>query len=90
MIGMASREAMRSGLAFNMPLDWYAMIALFVVMLLVFAHIRLALFRRLEVALAAGAWSDAAAAITAIRWEVLINLVIGVFIVVVVRLGGTA
>jgi uncharacterized membrane protein len=90
MIGLASHEATRSGLAFNMPLDWYAMVGLFVVMLLVFTHVRLVLFRRLEAALAAQAWPDAAAAITAIRWEVLLNLVIGVFVVVIVRLGGTA
>jgi uncharacterized membrane protein len=90
MIGMASHEATRSGLAFNMPLDWYVMIALFIVMLLVFAHIRLALFRRLANALAAQAWPDAAKAITAIRLEVVINLMIGIFIVVIVRLGGTA
>jgi uncharacterized membrane protein len=90
MLGLAWREATRSGLAFNMPLDWYTMIVLFFVMLLVFAHVRLALFRRLERALAAQAWPDAAAAIAMIRWEVMINLVIGVFIVVIVRLGGTA
>ncbi|MEO8924469.1 MAG: CopD family protein [Caldimonas sp.] len=90
MVGIASREARRSGLTFNMPLDWYVMIALFIVMLLVFTHIRLALFRRLEAALAVEAWPDAARAITSIRLEVVINLVIGVFIVVIVRLGGTA
>ena len=90
MIGLAGRESARSGLAFNMPLDWYTMIALFFVMLVVLAHIRLSLFRRLDRALAAQAWPDAAAAMAMIRWEVTINLVIGVFIVVIVRLGGTA
>ena len=90
MLGLAWREAGKTGLAFNMPLDWYAMIVLFFVMLAVFAHVRLALFRRVERALAQEAWPDAAAALAAIRWEVTINLVIGVFIVVLVRLGGTA
>ena len=90
MLGLASREAARTGLAFNMPLDWYAMVVLFLVMLLVLAHIRLALFRRLEEALAAQAWPDAAAAMALIRRDVTINLVIGVFIIVIVRLGGTA
>ena len=90
MLGLAWREAAKAGLAFNMPLDWYAMIVLFFVMLAVFAHVRLALFRRVERALQAQAWPDAAAALGAIRWEVTINLVIGVFIVVLVRLGGTA
>jgi uncharacterized membrane protein len=90
MLGFASREAARTGVAFNMPLDWYAMVVLFLVMLLVFAHIRLSLFRRLERALAAQAWAAAAAAMELIRRDVTINLVIGVFIVVIVRLGGTA
>ncbi len=90
MIGIASYAATRTGLAFNMPLDWYAMVALFIVMLLVFAHVRVALFRRLATALAAEAWPDAARAITSIRLEIVINLVLGIFIVVIVRLGGTA
>lgn len=90
MIGLAWSAAARAGLAFNMPLDWYAMVVLFFVMLAVFAHIRLVLFRRLGRALATEAWPSAASAIAAIRWEVMLNLVIGVFIVVIVRLGGTA
>ncbi len=90
MIALAHREAGRTGVAFNMPLDWYAMVVLFFVMLAVFAHIRLVLFDRLGAAVAAQAWPTAAAAIAMIRWEVMLNLVIGVFIVVIVRLGGTA
>lgn len=90
MIFIARSAAVRAGLAFNMPLDWYTMTVLFVVMAAVFAHVRLALFRRLERAVAARRWPDGAAALGAIRWEVTINLVIGVFIVVVMRLGGTA
>ena len=90
MLGIARGAAMRAGLAFNMPLDWYAMVGLFFVMIAVFAHVRLSLFRRLSRAVADRRWPDGAAALSAIRWEVTINLVIGIFIVVVVRLGGTA
>ena len=90
MVLIARSAAVRAGLPFNMPLDWYTMIVLFVVMVAVFAHIRLALFRRLERAVAARLWPDGAAALGAIRWEVTINLVIGVFIVVVMRLGASA
>ncbi len=88
MIGMASHEARRSGLAFNMPLDWYAMAGIFVVMGLVFCHIRLVLFPRLARGVAAESWPLAAAAVGAIRWEVMANLVLGAFVVVMVRLGG--
>ena len=90
MIGLAWSAAARAGIAFNMPLDWYAMVALFFAMLAVFVHIRLTLFRRLAAAVAAARWPDGAAALRAIRWEVTLNLVLGAFIVCIVRLGGTA
>jgi uncharacterized membrane protein len=90
MIVMTWRDRAAAGLAFNMPLDWYAMVALFFVMLAVFLHVRLPLFARVKRALAAEAWPDAGAALGAIRWEVAINLVLGIFVVVVVRLGAAA
>jgi uncharacterized membrane protein len=90
MVGIAWSSAARAGLAFNMPLDWYAMFALFFVMLAVFAHIRVVLFRRLANAVQGAHWADGAAALGSIRWEVTLNLVLGTFIIVFVRLGGTA
>ena len=90
MIGIAWSAAARAGLAFNMPLDWYTMIATFFVMLALFIHVRSVLFRRLDVAVTAAKWPDGAAALAAIRWEVSINLVLGTFVIFFVRLGGTA
>ena len=90
MVALVWRDRAAAGLAFNMPLDWYAMAALFFVMLAIFLHIRLALFRRVVRAVAAEAWADGGAALLAIRWEVAINLVLGIFIVVMVRLGASA
>jgi uncharacterized membrane protein len=90
MIGLAWSAAARAGLAFNMPLDWYVMVALFFVMLAVFVHIRVALLARLARAVTAARWADGAAALGAIRWEIALNLVLGVFVVFAVRLGGTA
>ncbi|HEX2540504.1 MAG TPA: CopD family protein [Caldimonas sp.] len=90
MIAMAWAASRRANLLFNMPLDWYTMIALFIVMVAVFVHIRWVLFRRLEAAVAAQTWPAGAAAAGAIRWEVMLNLVLGIFIVVAVRLGGAA
>ena len=90
MVGIAWSAARRAGLAFNMPLDWYAMIATFFAMLAVFVHIRSVLFRRLDEAVTAAKWPDGAAALAAIRWEVSINLVLGTFVIFFVRLGGTA
>ncbi len=90
MIGMAWSASRRSSLLFNMPLDWYTMIVVFAVMVAVFVHIRWVLFRRLDAAVAARRWPEGAAAAGAIRWEVMVNLVLGVFVVVAVRLGGAA
>jgi uncharacterized membrane protein len=90
MVGIAWSASARAGLAFNMPLDWYTMIGLFFLMLAVFIHIRMVLFARLARAVAAQRWADGAPALGAIRWEVTLNLVIGIFIIVFVRLGGTA
>lgn len=90
MVGIAWSASVRASLAFNMPLDWYSMIALFFVMLAVFLHVRMVLFARLARAVAGQRWAEGAAALGAIRWEVALNLVIGIFIIVVVKLGGTA
>jgi uncharacterized membrane protein len=61
MLGIAWSAAARAGLAFNMPLDWYTMIATFFVMLAVFIHIRNVLFKRLDAAVTAAKWPDGAA-----------------------------
>ena len=90
MVALAWSAATRTGLRFNMPLDWYTMIAFFFVMLAVFVHIRSVLFRRLDAAVREQRWADGALALGAIRWDVSINLVLGAIITVFVRLGGTA
>jgi uncharacterized membrane protein len=90
MVGIAWSAASRAGLAFNMPLDWYAMVAIFFVMLAIFIHIGSVLFRRLDAAVTASRWADGSAALAAVRWEVSINLVLGTFVIFFVRLGGTA
>jgi uncharacterized membrane protein len=90
MVALAWSTAARAGLRFNMPLDWYTMIGVFFVMLAVFMHLRGVLLRRLDEAVRAGRWADGAAALDAIRWEISLNLVLGAFVIVFVRLGGTA
>ena len=90
MIAMAWAAARRANLMFNMPLDWYTMIGVFVAMVVVFVHVRWILFRRLAAAVQAQRWAEGAAAAGAIRWEVMINLVLGIFVVAAVRLGSAA
>ena len=90
MTALAWSSATRAGLAFNVPLDWMVMAAVFAAMLAVFLHVRLALYPRVARALATQSWQPGAVVLGRIRAEVLVNLVLGVFVVVVVRLGGGA
>ena len=90
MIGLARGGAVRSGLAFNMPLDWYVMVVTFFVMLAIYAHIAMRLLPRLSAAVEGASWPAGAAVLAGIRVEVLLNLVLGVFVIVVAELGRSA
>jgi uncharacterized membrane protein len=79
------RAADKVGVGMNLPLDWYAMAVLGLVMIAIFAYARFVLLRRLDRAVAAQAWPDGAAALTVIARAVRINLAIGFVIIVVTR-----
>lgn len=64
------------------PPGWPAMLALGVVMALVFAYIRLALFARLQRSVAASAWPAAAQSLRGIRQLVAFNLALGTLAIV--------
>lgn len=81
MIGRAAKDTVQAGLAFNMPLDWSLMAALGVLMMAIFAHIRFALYKRLDRAVAAQDWSAGGAALASIRTWVGVNLAIGVAVI---------
>ncbi|TNF62439.1 MAG: hypothetical protein EP306_03235 [Burkholderiales bacterium] len=81
MIGRVAKETVQAGLSFNMPLDWSIMSALGIVMMAIFGHIRFALFKRLDRAVAAQDWPAGAAALASIRTWVGVNLAIGVLII---------
>lgn len=87
MMGRVARATHQTGAAFNMPLEWGVMAVLGVVMVLVFAYVRLVPYRRLQAAVAAQDWPSGAQAMATIRGWVGINLVIGTVIVVVVMAG---
>ncbi|MEY4978031.1 MAG: hypothetical protein RLZZ352_301 [Pseudomonadota bacterium] len=83
MIGRVAKETVQAGLDFNMPLNWTIMATLGIVMMLIFGHIRFALFKRLSRAVAAQDWPAGAAALAGIRTAVSINLGLGVGIIAV-------
>ncbi len=90
MMNNAAQAAAQAGGKFNMPLDWYVMTVLGVLMIAIFGHIRVVLFRRLARAVDAQAWPAGAAALGSIRTWVMVNLGLGVAIVVATQLGGVS
>ena len=87
MIGRVAKQAVQSGGNFAMPLEWTVMAALGIVMMLIFGHIRFALYKRLTRAVTAAAWPAGGAALASIRLWVSINLSLGVVIVAITLLG---
>lgn len=90
MIGRVARAASQSGGSFNMPLDWWVMVVLGVLMVAIFGHIRAVLFRRLDRAVQAQDWPLAGQALGSIRSWVLVNLWLGIIIIVAIRLGAVS
>ncbi len=86
MIGRSAKQVVQTGGVFSMPLDWTIMATLGLVMISIFGHIRFALFRRLQRAVAASDWPSGAKALGSIRSWVGVNLALGVVIVVVTLL----
>ena len=68
------------------PLYQHIMFLMGLVMIAIFGHIRFALFRRLQRAVAASDWPSGAKALGSIRSWVGVNLALGVVIVVVTLL----
>ena len=84
MIGNIARAAAESGGRFAMPLSWTIMATLGLVMMAIFGHIRFALFKRLQRAVAAADWAAGGKALASIRSMVAVNLGLGVLTVAVV------
>ena len=87
MIGNVAKQVVQAGSPFSMPLEWTVMATLGVVMMLIFGHIRFALYKRLDRAVQAADWAAGAAALAQIRLSVQVNLGLGVLIVLVTLLG---
>ena len=86
MLGRVAKQTVQAGGSFAMPLSWTIMAALGVVMVLVLGHIRFALFKRLDRAVAGQDWAAGAAALETIKRWVAINLALGVGVVAVALL----
>ncbi len=90
MLGRAAKQVVQSGGNFQMPLAWTVMAVLGVLMVAIFIHIRFALYKRLGRAVEASDTASGGAAMAQIRRWVTVNLGLGVLIVVVTLMRGTA
>ena len=90
MIGRMARQMSQSGVKFNMPMEWMVMASLGILMVLIFGHIRFALYKKLTRAVNAQDWPAGAAVLASIRTGVSVNLVLGVLIVLVTLLGAAS
>jgi uncharacterized membrane protein len=86
MLGRVARQVVQSGGSFQMPLAWTVMAVLGVAMVAIFLHIRFALYRRLERAVAAQQWAAAGQALAQIRQWVAVNLGLGTAVLLVTLL----
>ncbi len=69
------------------PLHWHLMLTLGVVMMMIFAHLYFAPYRRLGQGVAAADWPKAAAALSQIRKMVGINLTLGLATIAIATVG---
>ena len=90
MMNSAAQAAAQAGGKFNMPLDWYVMAVLGVLMVAIFGHIRIVLFKRLQRAVDTQAWPAGGQALGSIRSWVMLNLGLGVAIIVATQVGSVS
>lgn len=69
------------------PIHWHLMMLLGIVMMLIFAHVDLALYGRLKRAVTEQDWPRGGAALNGIRRLVGINLALGVMIIALATMG---
>lgn len=81
MIGRVAKETVQAGGSFAMPLDWTVMSVLGTLMVLLYGHIRMVLYRRMHRSVQAQEWADAATQLGKLRQWVSINLAIGLFLI---------
>jgi uncharacterized membrane protein len=87
MIGHVARASSEANIPFAMPLSWTIMAVLGTVMVLLFFHIRFALYKRFTLATFAQDWDAAAKSMQTIRTWVSINLLLGI-VTLLVALSG--
>lgn len=86
MIGQEASQAAQTGGAFFMPRGWTVMATGGLIMAVIYAYIRAALYPRLRAAVAASDWPRGGQAMAGIRRWVSVNLALGLAIIAAVFL----
>ena len=81
MIARVAKQTVQAGGSFQMPIEWTIMAALGIVMVLIFGHIRFALYKKLDRAVTAADWIAGGAALASIKLWVGINIALGISII---------
>ncbi len=87
MIARTAGQFAQAGIEFAMPVSWMFMAAVGMVMMAIFAWLRLLPYGRLHRAVTAQDWPAAGQALGTLRKGVAVNLVLGLIIIVVTMLG---
>jgi len=90
MLGRVAKQVVQSGGSFQMPLAWTLMTVLGIAMVGIFMYIRFVLYKRFDRCVATAEWTAGGSALAQIRYWVAINLVLGVLVILVTLLRGTA
>ena len=90
MLGRVAKQVVQSGGSFQMPLAWTIMTVLGIAMVAIFMYIRFVLYKRFDRCVAAAEWTAGGSALAKIRYWVAINLGLGVLVLLVTLLRGTA
>lgn len=77
MMGHVAKTIVQAGGSFNAPLDWTVMAIVGTLMVLIYGHIRFALYGKMSKAMVANDMAQAGIYLTKTRQWVLVNLVLG-------------
>lgn len=81
MMGHVAKNVVQAGGSFNAPLDWTVMAIVGTVMVLIYGHIRFALYGKMNKAMIANDMEQANTYLTKTRQWVFVNLVLGLGLV---------
>lgn len=87
MVGRTAKQMSRIGISFEAPWSWTAMAVLGLVMIAIFAYVRMIPYRHLGRAVKSNDWTLAGSALATIRQWVALNMGLGIVVTAIAVLG---